>query len=87
MGDVTRLDHLSIEDRLATFTEYNLATLETLQDRKRSSKSEIRRQANICDQMVRACQTFGATGPMRYGGPSCSRLHERLTTTQEGPNP
>lgn len=78
MTDLYKLDHLSIEDRLATFTEYNLATLEMLESIKSSSKSAIRRQSSICDLMVRACKDFRATGPMRWNGPTCSRLNDRL---------
>lgn len=82
MDDVAKLDHLSMADRLAMFTEYNLATLDILEGVKSSSKYNIRRQRSICDQMVRARAAFGATGPNRFGGPSCSRLADRLAALQ-----
>lgn len=87
MSEVHKLDHLSIEDRLAAFTEYNLATLEWLEMTKSSSKSSVRRQSSICDMMVRACQAFGAVGPNRFGGPECSRLSMRLAALADDTQP
>ena len=43
-----------IESKFVYYTECNLATLEHLQMKKSSSKSEIKRQTDICNGMLNA---------------------------------
>lgn len=65
---------------LAWLTECQLATLEGLELRKRSPRSEISRQALICDQAVAQCYDLGLRPDSVYGlrGAKCGRLAERL---------
>ena len=44
-----------IERQFLYYTECQFATLETLQMRKSSSQSDIRRQADICNGMLQQC--------------------------------
>ena len=46
------------EEQLVRYTEYNLATLEELQDLKGTAKHRIERQTKICQEMVLACRSF-----------------------------
>ena len=63
---------------LATFTEYQLATLEGLP--KRTSQCERRRQQSIADQMVAACRRHGVVLPPLnvYSAPRLLRLRALL---------
>lgn len=62
---------------LAWLTECQLATLEGLEAVKRTSKSELARQRDICDQAVSQCKDLGVT-PGGLRGNRCVRLAERL---------
>ncbi len=62
---------------LAWLTECQLATLEYLQMVKRTPKSELSRQQQICDQAVAQCKDLGVS-PRGLHGDSCPRLAERL---------
>lgn len=52
---------------LAWLTECQLATLEGLEELKRTSKSELHRQRQICDQAVAHCKDLGVA-PVGLGG-------------------
>ena len=58
---------------LATATEYHLATLETMQAHAKTSKSSLKRQGEICRELVAQCEDLGiaATG---LRGNRCLRL-------------
>lgn len=62
---------------LAWLTECQLATLESLEMVKRTPKSELARQQQICDQAVAHCKDLGVS-PRGLRGDSCPRLAERL---------
>lgn len=62
---------------LAWLTECQLATLEGLEGVKRTSKSELARQREICERAVAHCKDLGVT-PRGLRGQSCPRLAERL---------
>ncbi|WP_137917168.1 hypothetical protein [Hydrogenophaga sp. 2FB] len=66
---------------LAWLTECQLATLESLQMRKSTPKSELRRQQSICDDAVSQCQDLGI-GPGVRGlrGHGCPRLSALLAS-------
>lgn len=65
-------------------TEINLATLGELMFLKSSSKSRIKRQRDICFNMLKVCQEYGSEIPWSgYAGLSvdhhtCSRVKELL---------
>jgi hypothetical protein len=62
---------------LATFAEYQLATLEGLPTR--TSGRERQRQQRIADEMVAACKRFGLIlPPPSYGRGGTPRLRELL---------
>lgn len=62
---------------LAWLTECQLATLEGMQLVKRTSKSELARQQQICDKAVAQCEDLGVS-PVGLRGETCIRLAERL---------
>lgn len=47
-----------LELKFCYYTECQLATLATLQFRKSTSKSELKRQQDIANGMCAVCQTF-----------------------------
>lgn len=64
---------------LASSTEYHLATLESLEMRKSTSKSDLARQRAICDTLVQQCRDLGMPAEQRgLRGLPCGRLRERL---------
>ncbi len=62
---------------LAWLIECQLATLEGMKLVKRTSKSELVRQQQICDRAVAQCKDLGVT-PVGLRGDACIRLAERL---------
>lgn len=62
---------------LASATEWNLATLERLQERKASSAHDKSRQQTICDDLVRHCRDLGVS-PYGLNGWKCTRLADLL---------
>lgn len=62
---------------LAWLTECQLATLEGLKLVKRTSKSELARQEQICNKAVSQCKDLGVS-PVGLRGTLCVRLAERL---------
>jgi hypothetical protein len=79
----------ALKERLAYFTECQLATQEGAAMRKATSKSDLRRLESISAQMVEACRCAGVTvgrhqaaGFYRGGG---SRLRERLALLEPAP--
>jgi D-mannonate dehydratase len=71
-----RADVKRMREALATFTEYQLATLEGLP--AKTSKRERQRQQQIADKMVDACKLFGC-----YTKDRTPRLHEILCGQKE----
>lgn len=65
---------------LAWATECELATLETLQARKGTSKADLARHAEIVRQLVYHCRDLGVR-PSGLGGSSCPRLVSALAET------
>ncbi|QSQ14064.1 hypothetical protein [Myxococcus landrumensis] len=55
-------------DALVRLTEWNLATLEWRESLKSSSKSEVKRQRNICEAAVGDCVTFASPEKAREMG-------------------
>ena len=71
---------------LASATEYHLATLERLQERKASTKYDIGRHLDICKSLVEQCADLGIKPGIRgLRGYACSRLSERLAALSGGP--
>lgn len=64
---------------LAWLTECQLATLEGLEELKRTSKSELSRQREICEKAISQCKELGVT-PVGLGGSRCVRLAKRLAS-------
>lgn len=62
---------------LAWLTECQLATLEGMKLVKRTSKSELARQQQICDKAVAQCKDLGVS-PVGLRGDTCIRLAELL---------
>jgi hypothetical protein len=62
---------------LASSTEFHLATLEDLQLRASSSQSAIRRQTEICTQLVAECAVLGVH-PRGLRGNLCTRLQDAM---------
>ncbi len=62
---------------LAWLTECQLATLEGMKLVKRTSKSALVRQRQICDRSVAQCKDLGVT-PIGLRGDACIRFAERL---------
>lgn len=62
---------------LAWLTECQLATLESLELRKSTSKSELARQRSICEDAVRHCYELSVE-PRGMRGTGCPRLKKRL---------
>jgi hypothetical protein len=63
-------------EKFAYFTECNLATLEGLESRKSTSRSELKRQKEICMKMIENCKSlFKFDSPAIQG---FSRLKEKL---------
>lgn len=77
-----RLQHLSLEERLARFTEAQLATVEHLAYLKRPRKGELERHRSIADAMVAACRDFKIE-PRLDGVHGCPRLLARLAALNE----
>lgn len=67
---------------LAWAAECNLATLERLQMRRSSAKCEIKRQQEICDDLVFHCNDLNVE-PVGLRGHSCPRLKERMEKMRE----
>jgi hypothetical protein len=67
----------------AWLTECQLATLDDLRRRKRSSKAEIRRQIQICAKAVRHCHELGVS-PSGLDGRACPRLADLLAVAAQG---
>ena len=67
---------------LAWLTECQLATLEDLEGRKSTSKTEIARQRDICRQAVFHCADL-AVPPKGLLGRDCGRLAEAMLALQE----
>lgn len=63
---------------LASATEWHLATLEQLHERKSSSKRDIRRQTNICNELVLHCRELGISPWRGLRGYPCTRLADRI---------
>lgn len=63
---------------LAWLTECQLATLEGLES-KRTAKSELARQREICDRAVSQCKDLGVP-TVGLRGDQCQRLAARLKT-------
>ncbi|WP_139222951.1 hypothetical protein [Paracidovorax wautersii] len=68
---------------LAWLTECQLATLEGMKLVKRTPKSELARQQQICDRAVAQCKDLGVT-PVGPSGDACIRLSGRLASVAEG---
>lgn len=62
---------------LAWLTECQLATLEGMKLVKRTSRSELARQQQICDKAVAHCKDLGVS-PGGLRGDTCIRLAEFL---------
>lgn len=69
---------------LASSAEWHLATLEQLLLRKSSSKSDIRRQQEICDRLLFHCFALKIE-PLGLRGQICNRLNESLQTYKDNP--
>jgi hypothetical protein len=67
---------------LAWATECELATLEELKQRKRASKSDIRRHASIAAKLVFNCKDLNVP-PKGFCGRTCTRLSEYLERPKE----
>lgn len=74
----------NIHEAFGYFTECNLATLERLQDRKSTPKSDLERQKGIADDMVDACRRFGVEPSRRFSTPATPRLNELLAAVKPG---
>ena len=71
-----------LAQEFAYYTECNLATLEELKAMKSSSKYRIKRQEDICNQMVNICKCFNV--PTNFDGRRMPRLLERLGAEARG---
>jgi hypothetical protein len=72
-----RAENARLREALATFSEYQLATLEGLP--AKTSKREHQRQQQIADKMVDACKLFGfIPSPPSCGRGGTPRLNELL---------
>lgn len=69
---------------LASSAEWHLATLEQLLSRKSSSKSDIRRQQEICDRLLFHFYYLDV-GPTGLRGRTCHRLEEELQKLRNDP--
>ena len=66
-----------VQERLATFTEWQLATLEKMDSARRTLKNERKRQLDICTRMAVTCFEHGLKGwDLSYRGWNCGRLAE-----------
>ena len=74
--DALRIENARLREALATFTEYQLATLKGLP--AKTSKRERQRQQQIAGKMVNACELFGC-----YTRNCTPRLHEILYGQKE----
>jgi len=64
---------------LASATEWHLATLEQLRERKSTSKSDLSRQQQICTNLVTHCNDLGVE-PRGLRGEKCGRLEDALAS-------
>jgi hypothetical protein len=64
----------TLEGRFIYFAECQLATLEMLEMRKGTSKSDLRRQKSICDEMLEIVATIAWTVDIH----GCPRVMEFL---------
>jgi hypothetical protein len=69
---------MTLEEHFAYFTECQLATVEGLKMKKRSSKSEIRRHENIANKMTDVCRQLNLSCSLNKN----PRLKERLTAKE-----
>lgn len=69
---------------LAWLAECQLATLEDLEGRKSTSKSELARHRDICQKAVFHCADL-AVPPRGLLGRDCGRLAEAMAALQENP--
>ncbi len=77
--DMNQINYLPAADRLAYFTEVQLATVEDLRARKSFPKGELARHERIASMMVQSCRDFAdEIRPHYRGGPLCMRLREIL---------
>ena len=64
---------------LVSATEYHLATLERLRERKSSAKYDIDRMTKVCLELVAQCRDLGIAPDVRgLRGFPCVRLNEEL---------
>ncbi len=70
-----------LADVLAWSVELHLATLEQLCERKSSSKSDIRRQQDICDRLIDELRLLGV-GSQGRNRENCTRVEARLNALQ-----
>lgn len=71
-----------LAQEFAYYAECQLATLEIISERKSTSKSDLRRQAEIAFGMVKACQRHGVqpiSSPLR----TLPRLKEHLARLEQ----
>lgn len=73
-----------IRERVAHFTECQLATLQGCELRKSSSKSETLRHRSIAINMVEFAKSIGLTAENVFMYGPCIRLKERLGSKSEG---
>jgi hypothetical protein len=72
----------TLEGRFIYYTETQLATLEMMKSRKRTSKADLNRQGRICDGMMDVVNTFA----VRVDIVGCPRVLERVRQWAESLN-
>ena len=77
--------HVKLADDYAEATECNLATLEVLLLRKRSSDSDRRRQRAICFRMLQVCKAHEENITWRQFPKAFPRVREMLDGAKQEP--
>jgi len=80
---------MKIEQEYLYATDCQLATLDQMAERKRTSQSDLARQRGICRAMLQVCQEIDPliVQPARYTatGPHWGRVNEMLANAKKEP--
>lgn len=80
---------MKIEQEYLYATDCQLATLDQMAERKRTSKSDVSRQRGICRKMLQVCQEIDPVivQPARYTatGPHWGRVNKILEAARKEP--